>query len=728
MLVTVTLGNPSLIVMAGNSNDTPKADPRLLQMAEENPDATFMVVIQKDAKNKDLKDDDPELAVEKGGGKVKKQLDLIVSFSAEVTGKEITKLAKNPKVRWISADAPVVSTSGDTIWVFCANENGTCTFSGTRQVRYGAGTSWNILTATNSIACNNSTFGDPIYGTAKTCEYSSNSPGLETVLDTFSARYYNSNDGTENWTGSWIEGNRYGDAQTSTPDTGILMVDSGGRCAGGSGYCLRIDPGEVGAYIYRKVNLKNVASAVLSLYRDNHLGENFRDAEVKLEVSGDGGATWSTLRSYSDREYTDSNVDTFDITAFASDKTRIRFYINNTQSYSHDIFFDNIQIEYAYPSPYRAIVGANNLPLDGQGVTVAVVDSGVADHPDLHSNPLNLNLAASSPSRILDSVVFGGYINPVDQYEHGTHVAGIIAGNGVASNGRYKGVAPGVNLLNIRVSNEQGLTYISDVVDGLQWIYNNKDLYNIRVVNLSITSTVAESYNTSALDAAVEILWFNGIVVVVAAGNNGTADGPSLLYPPANDPFAITVGAVEDRGTIALDDDFVGAFSAYGETESGFAKPELVAPGRNLISLLAGTDVTAYSGHPKHRVDNYYFRMSGTSMAAPVVSGTVALLLQDEPNLNPDQVKYRLMSTARKNWTGYDPAKAGAGTVDAFDAVFGTTTAGANQGILPSQMLATGDNAIAFDSVGWNSVGWNSVGWNSVGWNSVGWNTSTWDE
>ena len=671
-LLALILTFSLLAVSAGSvqakKDSPPRLDQDFLQLVQTYPDSMFKVIVQKDAKNKDLTDRELEDTVLMGKGQIRKQLGMIMSFSAEMTGKEIEKLAKNPKVYWISPDAPVVSTG---------------------------------------------------------------SAGLSTVLDTFKNYNYNGNDGSEKWSGNWVEGNLDGDATVSTPNVGILRLDFGYRCADASGYCLRINPGQAGAYIYRAVNLNAAASATLSLYRNNRFFESFYNGAVNLEISADGGATWSTLRTYTNRDYTGSAVDTFDITAFAGPNTRIRFYIQTTQFDSRDIYFDNIQVEYAIGSAYREVVGAEALweqtGLNGQGVTVAVVDSGISDHVDLHQEASNLTQAASSSSRIIGSVVFGDYVSPVDEYEHGTHVAGIIAGNGNVSKGEYKGIAPGVNLLNVRVSNNQGLTYTSDVIDGLQWIYENKDVYNIRVVNLSINSTAPEAYNTSPLDAAVEILWFNGIAVVVSAGNNGTADGPSTLYPPANDPFVITVGAVEDRGTPDLGDDFVGVFSAYGVTESGFAKPELVAPGRNLISLLAGKEATAYNNYPKHRVNDFYFRMSGTSMSAPVVSGTIALLLQDEPNLNPDQVKYRLIATANQNWPGFDATKAGAGTVNAFAAVYGTTTQSANQGIIPSQLLSTGEDAIAFDSVGWNTVGWNTVGWNTVGWNTVGWNTVGWN-
>jgi serine protease AprX len=298
-----------------------------------------------------------------------------------------------------------------------------------------------------------------------------------------------------------------------------------------------------------------------------------------------------------------------------------------------------------------------------------------------------------------------------------------VGGDGSESGGKYIGVAPMVNIINVKVSNDDGSAMIKDVVDGLQWVLENKDAYNIRVVNLSLNSSVAESYHTSPLDAAVEILWFNKIVVVTSAGNQG--DG--AIYPPANDPFVITVGATNDKGTYSLSDDIMASFSAYGQTSDGIVKPDLVAPGTNIIARLVNQNMGLASAHPSNKVADQYFRMSGTSVAAPMVSAAVALLLQDEPTLTPDQVKYRLMATANKNWSGYSATKSGAGYLDVDAAVHGTTIQSANTDVMASQLLTTGSTPITWGSVGWNSVGWNSVGWNSVGWNSVGWNSVGWN-
>jgi serine protease AprX len=185
----------------------------------------------------------------------------------------------------------------------------------------------------------------------------------------------------------------------------------------------------------------------------------------------------------------------------------------------------------------------------------------------------------------------------------------------------------------------------------------------------------------------------------------------------------ITVGATDDGGTLGTGDDTVTTFSASGTTESGFAKPELVAPGRGIIGLLPDNDHLNMSAtHSANRIDKTYFKMSGTSVSAPMVSGAVALLLQDEPNLTPDQVKYRLMATANKSWPGYNAGTAGAGYLDIYAAVYGTTTQSANTGFPASQLLWSGSSPI-----NWNSVNWNSVNWNSVNWNSVNWNSDYWE-
>ena len=383
---------------------------------------------------------------------------------------------------------------------------------------------------------------------------------------------------------------------------------------------------------------------------------------------------------------------------------------------------DTTRLLNTYIGAVRANQVWNAAPyLQGQGIGVAVVDSGVNPNGDLYTN-MGVN-------RQIANIRFNTDYNQntSDGYGHGTHVASIIGGDGSESNGQYIGVAPMANIINVKVSNDNGSATIKDVVQGLQWVLQNKAAYNIRVVNLSLNSAVPESYNTSPLNAAVEILWFNGIVVVVSAGNKGSG----TVYPPANDPFVITVGATDDLGTSSITDDKVASFSAYGKTESGFDKPDLVAPGTNIIARIVNGNMGLAGAHPSNKVNSQYFRMSGTSMSAPVVSGAVALLLQDEPNLTPDQVKYRLKATANKNWSGYIAKKTGAGYLDVYAAVVGTTTQSANTGVKASNLLTTGtspvNSSVSWNSVSWNSVSWNSVSWNSVSWNSVSWNSVSWN-
>jgi serine protease AprX len=369
---------------------------------------------------------------------------------------------------------------------------------------------------------------------------------------------------------------------------------------------------------------------------------------------------------------------------------------------------------------YIPAIGAdkvwNSAPyLQGQGIGVAIIDSGVNGQK------------ADFGSRIVKTVKFSPNANYAsDGFGHGTHIMGIIGGSGSQSSGTYIGVAPKVDLISIKVSDDTGAGSSSDVVAALQWILDNRATYNIRVVNISLNSAVNESYHTNPINAAVEILWFNGVVVVVSAGNIGK----NALFPPANDPFAITVGATNDQGTPSISDDSVASFSGYGTTLDGFQKPDITAPGTNIVSVLASPQVVLAKEHPeavvKYGKDKAYFRMSGTSMSAPIVAGAIALLLQDEPSLTPDQVKYRLMATATKSGWSYNDKQAGAGYLNIHAAITATTTESSNIGVQASQLLWSGSEPINWNSVNWNSVNWNSVNWNSVNWNSVNWNSTYW--
>jgi serine protease AprX len=269
----------------------------------------------------------------------------------------------------------------------------------------------------------------------------------------------------------------------------------------------------------------------------------------------------------------------------------------------------------------------------GSGVGVAVVDTGIAG--DL-SDFADLN---GRGSRVVASAVTNPCASDAnDHFGHGTHVAGLIAGAG-----RYLGVAPDANLISVKVADDDGNTTVLDVIYGIQFAVEHRRSLGIRVINLSLSSSVAESYLTDPLDAAVESAWFNGIAVVAAAGNEGTAPD-AVSYAPGNDPYVITAGAVDDRGTRMIADDVLAPWSSRGLTQDGVRKPEVLAPGVRLVAPLApGSDFTELC--PECIVDGRYFRLSGTSMSAAVVSGAVALILEENPGWSPNRVKGAILST-----------------------------------------------------------------------------------
>jgi len=311
----------------------------------------------------------------------------------------------------------------------------------------------------------------------------------------------------------------------------------------------------------------------------------------------------------------------------------------------------------------------DTLGLDGSGVGVAIIDSGVAAwHDDLGSNRV---------ARFADFVSFQP--SPYDDYGHGTHVAGIIAGSGYDSGGRRRGIAPGATLLVEKVLDANGQGYISNVIAAIDYAIANKDALHLRVINLSVAAGVYESYTTDPLTLAARRAVEAGLVVVSAAGNLGrSADGRAQyewIGAPGNAPWVITVGASSHNGTVDRSDDTVAGFSSRGPGAIDFqAKPDLVAPGVGIESLgEAGT--TLYNTKPLMRLwgtvqtaTEPYLSLSGTSMAAPVVSGTIALMLQANPSLTPNLVKAILEFTAEAH-REYDGLTQGAGFLNARGAV-----------------------------------------------------------
>jgi serine protease AprX len=530
---------------------------------------------------------------------------------------------------------------------------------------------------------------------------------MQALRDNFDSYSYGNNDGSLSFAGDWQEG-----GESDGPTSGRVQIDRSWSCA--SVNCLRISTQRAGRKLTRAFDLSGAGTATLSFtYRRSAYYYTYNHGRIDVEISGDGGTTFTTLASYNMR-YQDYYpvAESLDISAYVSADMQVRFEVVDDGDDSTYLFIDDLEVSFAYPdkpNTYLSTTGADKLHaqgLSGAGIGVVVIDSGVQDHADLSGR---LFLPAGYPAG--------------DPYGHGTHVAGIVAGSGTSAQGVYEGLAPGAHIINLNITDSNGMAYESDVVNALQWVYENKEGYNIRVVNMSLNSTLENSYHESPLAAASEILWFNGVVVVASVGNKGPAGGHNTAKTaPANDPFLIIVGASDEHDTPDRGDDNIGAFSSFGVTVDGFLRPEIVAPGFNIIAPLSAD---SYWGeeHPDRVVADQYIRLSGTSMAAPVVAGAAALLLQNEPNLTPDQVKYRLLNTGGSisNDDFTFPY------LDIYAAVHNSTLESANSGLMASQLLWTGDDPVTWGSVAWNSVAWNSVAWNSVAWNSVAWNSVAWN-
>jgi serine protease AprX len=399
--------------------------------------------------------------------------------------------------------------------------------------------------------------------------------------------------------------------------------------------------------------------------------------------------------------------------------------------------------------------------LTGSGVVVGIIDSGVSLHPDV-------------AKRLKLSVDFTGDTSGnADGYGHGTHIAGIIAGSGGGSHteagNAYVGMAPGTELVSLRVLGADGTGYVSDVIAALEWSIKNKDRYKLRVLNVSLGREPTTDPSDDPLAQAVERAVQAGLVVVASAGNAGTTvDGQPVVgavVSPGDTPGALTVGALNTMGTVDRSDDTIASYSSRGPVgdqahpESWQIKPDLVAPG-NAIVAAGATDSYLWQNYPERRVagtnGGTYLNLSGSSMAAAVVSGAVAQLLQANPGLTPAQVKFALQYTAEP-LADFGLIDQGAGSLD-VPLALAAATALANGGDLSSipnsvqiggQMIQ-GGNIAFFNKATWagstsgatmavgNTIVWGSrdgnggVGGNTIVWGSrdgnggVGGNTIVW--
>jgi hypothetical protein len=374
-------------------------------------------------------------------------------------------------------------------------------------------------------------------------------------------------------------------------------------------------------------------------------------------------------------------------------------------------------------------VSPQRRPASWRTPTVAIVDSGVDGTrvQDFGGRVIGqVDLASLAPN------------SPGDGRGHGTMVASIAAG----SSDRRSGADPDAPLISIDVLNDNGEGRMSDAIAAADWILHNKRRYNIRVANFSLQGAVESSFLFDPLAKAVEQLWFNGVVVVAAAGNYAVDGAQSgVHFSPASDPFVITVGALDIGKDGSTNNDVAAPWSAWGYTNDGFLKPEISAPGRYIIAACSPSGTLCQTGGQDPTLaPTGYVQLSGTSFAAPMVAGTAAAILALHPDWTPDQVKGQLLLTATPLPNAV-PGSVGVGELDmkeatgrsrvlppnpnlALDAFVRPTAAGPLFDVA-SWSSAAGANA-AWNSASWSSASWASASWSSASWSSASWASASW--
>jgi serine protease AprX len=391
---------------------------------------------------------------------------------------------------------------------------------------------------------------------------------------------------------------------------------------------------------------------------------------------------------------------------------------------------------------------------DGSGVTVALIDTGVRDSTDLAGRVLAVTDDRTGTTA--PCMNMSGESTCDDSYGHGTFVAGLIAGNGAASGGAITGVATKANLLSVKIAGADGAADVSNVLAAIQWVVSFRDRYRVRILNLSLGTDSTQSYRVDPLNYAVERAWDAGIVVVVSASNRGPAGG--TISKPGDDPFVITVGAIDDVGTTDKADDRLPDFTGRGPTAAdGLSKPDIMAAGAHVLSLNAtGSSIATQFPTSVPDFGGAYRKGSGTSMAAGIVSGAIAMLVQRQPTITPDRVKYVLANSAI-GVASDDVNATGDGLLNINGAAQFTAPGLANEGVVrsngmgaldasrgnvgmiaadPARTLLGGSiqtaqlvawDPAAFVSGDWTSTGWYGSSWYGSSWYGSSWYGSTWD-
>ena len=510
-------------------------------------------------------------------------------------------------------------------------------------------------------------------------------PGSPTggdLADLFDTASYSNNDGTYSWSGPWIETYDNGSATS-----GSVRIE---------GSRLRIDNSDGGSLesIHRTLDLSTATSATLS-FDYGGLAEGGLDI-LAIEISNSETSGFQLLEALELVGGTLNGSRSFqlDHTASLTADMSIRFrVVQGLAGSGQFVAIDNVRVVVTEDTStssasgneefeFGKVVRSDSLHtegVDGSGVTMAVIDTGLWwGRSALEKNSLGQDRILARYDAIADEVLVPTpNISTNDESGHGSHIASV-ALHSKQSSGRFIGIAPGADLISIKAFGADGFGTYLDVIRALDWVVSYQHTYGIRVLNLSFSAPPQSYYWDDPINQAVMAAWQAGIVVVTSAGNSGPE--PMTIGVPGNVPYVITVGAMTDNYSPEdPSDDMMTYWSSAGPTNEAFVKPEVVAPGGHLSGYMP-SDGLLPNQHPDFYDRDSTSTMSGTSQAAAVVSGIVALLLQDEPWLTPDDVKCRLMASTVVGIYGkgpnsgdlrYSPFQQGAGRVDAYDAVHG---------------------------------------------------------